>query len=216
MKHIKKLLLCAMIAALLAVPFQGVALAENQAAPQTGFAEREGFVPGAVPAETGAVQAMTPAIHAVILAMLHYDMASFDPSHPQFSWEALYNMLSLYGQLDERSDYLGERLVLPVETVMDFSAALFPSFSALGTLPGALADRMVYDPEIDSYLLTCGSDSLAEIRLTAETWNARGELELSGALVYLVDGTDLARFQATLSPRDSMFGYTLSALVLDA
>ena len=211
MKHMKKLLLCAMIAALLAVPFQGVALAENQAAPQTGLSENGGFVPGDVPAGPGAAQAMTPAIHAVILAMLHYDMTSFNPYAAQSAWETLYNMLSLYGQLDERSDYLGEQLVLPVETVMDFSAALFPSFSGLGPLPEALSDRMVYDSEIDSYLLVCGNDSLAEIQL-ASAQQKNGVLDVTGSLVYLVDGSDLAQFHATLLVQDNMFGYTLSQL----
>ena len=31
---------------------------------------------------------------------------------------------------------------------------------------------------------------------------------------YLVDGSDLAQFQATLQPRDNMFGYTITALEL--
>lgn len=213
----KKLLLTTMIAALLLVPFQGVALAENQEAalPDTS-ASQEAFVPGGVPAETAAVESMPPAIHAIILAMVNHEQAVFDPADPQLAWEALYNMLSLFGQMDERSDYLDERLVLPVETVMDFAAALFPNFSALGELPEALSDRMVYDEEIDGYLVTCGSDSLAEVRFSSTQERADGALELTGALVYLVDGTDLAQFQVTLLPRDNMFGYIISSLELTA
>ena len=37
---------------------------------------------------------------------------------------------------------------------------------------------------------------------------------LTGSLSYLVDGSDLAQFQATLQPRDNMFGYTITSLVL--
>ena len=212
----KKLLLTTMIAAMLLIPFQGVAMAQNQEAgsPEPSVTQEEAFVPGEVPAQTDAVQSMTPAIHGMILAMFHYGLDRFDFSDTQLGWETLYNMLSLYGQMDERSDYLGEQLVLPVETAMDFSSAVFSGFDALGELPADLADRMVYDPEIDSYLLTCGSDSLAEIRLSGSSQSAGGALELEGELVYVVDGSSLARFQATLQPRDNMFGYTITALEL--
>ncbi len=212
----KKLLLTAMIAAMLLVPFQGVALAQNQeaGAPDTQAAMDSQFVPGEVPAQTDAVQSMTPAIHAMILSMFLRELQVFDFSNAQLGWETLYNMLSMYGQMDERSDYLNEQLVLPVETAMDFSSAIFPSFDSLGSLPSELSDRMVYDPEIDSYLLTCGSDSLAEIQLSASRQVSGGALELEGELVYVVDGSSLARFQATLQPRDNMFGYVISALQL--
>ena len=216
----KKLLLTAMIAAMLIVPFHGVAMARNQEtspeAPvsQLDAAPDTGFVPGDVPAQTDAAQAMTPAIHAMMMAMFHYELDSFDFADAQLGWETLYNMLSLYGQMDERSDYLDDQLVLPVETAMDFSSAIFASFSDLGSLPAELADRMVYDPEIDSYLVTCGSDSLAEIQLTASRQTDGGALVLEGELVYVVDNSSLAQFQATLQPRDNMFGYTISALEL--
>ena len=219
----KKLLLTTMIAAILLVPFHGVAMAQNQEAnvsqppvsqSEPSAPQDDGFVPGEVPAQTDAAQSMTPAIHAMIMAMVHYGLDSFDFSDTQLGWETLYNMLSLYGQMDERSDYLGEQLILPVETAMDFSSAIFSSFTQLGSLPAQLSDRMVYDPEIDSYLITCGNDSLAEIRLTSSRQTGDGALVLEGELVYVVDNSSLAGFQATLLPRDNMFGYTISALEL--
>lgn len=212
----KKLLLTAMIATLLIVPFHGVAMAEDQetVSPETTVSQDSSFVPGEVPAQIDAVQSMTPAIHAMILSMVHYDLNQFDFSNSELGWETLYNMLSLYGQMDERSDYLDEQLVLPVETAMDFSSAIFSNFSDLGALPADLADRMVYDAEVDSYLVTCGNDSLAEINLTNSQQAADGTLTLTGSLSYLVDGSDLAQFQATLQPRDNMFGYTITSLVL--
>ena len=212
----KKLLLTTMIAAMLLIPLEGVAMANNQEAgsPDTATVQEGGFVPGEVPAQTGAAQSMTPAVHAMILAMFHHGLTEFDFSDTELGWETLYNMLSLYGQMDERSDYVDEQLVLPVETVMDFSAAIYPSFSALGTLPADLSDRMVYDPEVDGYLVTCGNDSLAEIQLSDSQVGADGSLTLSGTLVYLVDGTALAQFHAVLQPRDNMFGYTIAALEL--
>lgn len=215
----KKTLLTALAAVMLVVSAQGVILARAQEAVPAQNAQtqamqtEEGSLPGEVPAQSSAVDSMTPALHAVVLAMLNHEQAVFDSGDPVLGWEALYNMLSLYGQLDERSDYVGEDLVLPVETVMDFSAALVPSFSQLGGLPGDLSDRLAYDEEIDSYLVTCGSDSLAQIQVT-QLENQNGTLNVTGALVYLVDGSDLAQFRAVLAPRDNMFGYTIAGMEL--
>ena len=215
----KKTLLTALAAVMLVVSAQGVILARAQEAVPAQNAQtqamqtEEGSLPGEVPAQSSAVDSMTPALHAVVLAMLNHEQAVFDSGDPVLGWEALYNMLSLYGQLDERSDYVGEDLVLPVETVMDFSAALVPSFSQLGGLPEDLSDRLAYDEEIDSYLVTCGSDSLAQIQVT-QLENQNGTLSVTGALVYLVDGSDLAQFRAVLAPRDNMFGYTIAGMEL--
>ena len=215
----KKTLLTALAAVMLVVSAQGVILARAQEAVPAQNAQtqamqtEEGSLPGEVPAQSSAVDSMTPALHAVVLAMLNHEQAVFDSGDPVLGWEALYNMLSLYGQLDERSDYVGEDLVLPVETVMDFSAALVPSFSQLGGLPEDLSDRLAYDEEIDSYLVTCGSDSLAQIQVT-QLENQNGTLSVTGALVYLVDGSDLAQFRAVLAPRDNMFGYTIAEMEL--
>ena len=92
-------------------------------------------------------------------------------------------------------------------------SAVMPEISGLDGLPETLSDRMVYDPEIDSYLVTCGSDSLAQIQVEEQSYQD-GALHLSGALVYLVDGSRLTGFRAVLTPRDNMFGYTLTRLEL--
>ena len=211
----KKYLLAVLAAFLLMAPLQGVLVQAQEAVPaqESAVEAQEGYRPGDSPAQSGAAESMTPAIHAVVLAMLHYDAAVFDGAQTEMSWEALYNMLSLYGQMDERSDYIGENLVLPAETVMDFAAAVMPEISGLDGLPETLSDRMVYDSEIDSYLVTCGSDSLAQIQVEEQSYQD-GALHLSGALVYLVDGSRLTGFRAVLTPRDNMFGYTLTRLEL--
>ena len=210
----KKLLLTAMIAALLVMPLEGVALARMpEATAPAGTAQEADFDPGCVPAETDALASMTPAIHGVVLAMLHQEQSRFSPQDSGLVWEALYNALSLYGQMDERSSYVGGDLILPQETVDDFSAALTPSLHDLGPLPGDLSDRMVYASEIDSYRLACGDDSLAQISLEATGGTGR-VLTLTGSLVYLVDGTGLARFQVTLQPQDNLFGYAITGLEL--
>ena len=64
----KKILLTAVIASLLILPFAGTALAlpEEAAAP----VPVEEFLPGRVPARTDAAEAMSPALHALVLACL--------------------------------------------------------------------------------------------------------------------------------------------------
>lgn len=206
----KKLLLIAMTAALLVIPFQGVALADGPEAVRSGPVQ----VSGTAPAMTTAAQSMTPAVHAVILAMLSQDAAVFDSSDQELTWEALYNMLSLYGQMDDRSDYVDEQLLLSDETLSDFAAALTAEPAGLEPLPAFLSDRITCAPEDGSYLLVCGSDDLAALQLDSTTALDGGRLELSGALSYLVDGSSLAQFQAVLQPSDNMFGYTIDSLTL--
>lgn len=211
----KKFLLTTMIAALLILPMGGAALADSPEAIPSDVvvSEEQEYVPGSVPAESDMLQSMAPAVHGAVLAMLHHNLTVFDRTNTDLGWETLYNMLSLYGQMDDRSDYIGEDLVLPVESAMDFSSALFPSFDSLGPMPAGLSDRMAYSPEIDSYRLVCGNDSLAQIQL--ESSHSDGDkVDLTGSLVYLVDGSDLARFQATLQPSDNLFGYTIVELKL--
>lgn len=210
----KKLLLTAMIAALLVMPLNSAALAQTPEASAPGETAQElDFDPGCVPAETDALESMTPAVHAVVLAMLHQDQASFSAQNAGLTWEALYNMLSLYGQMDDRSDCADGELFLPSEAVQDFSAALVPNLDELGPLPEELSDRMVYDSGADVYRLVCGNDGLAQLQLDSNCWDGRS-LELTGALVYLVDGTDLANFQVTLQSCDNLFGYAITALEL--
>lgn len=190
------------------------ALAANQeTAPEIPLSQETEFTPGGVPAETDMLDSISPAIHAVVLAMLNREQAVFDASSGA-GWEALYNMLSLYGQLDDRSDCLDEEMTLPAETVMDFSTALAPNFEVLGSLPQDLDDRMVYDAGSDSYRMVCGNDDLAEIQLGSAILSMDGTLDVAGSLVYLVDGTDLAQFRATLQPMHNMFGYAVTALEL--
>ena len=209
----KKCFLTMMIAALLILPLESVAVAKTPSAtsPETS-AQGEAYVPGDVPAQIGAAESMTPALHAMVMAMVSHGITAYDPADPQVGWETLYNMLSLYGQLDERSEYVGEDLLLPRETVQDYAAAL-PMSVALGDLPDDLSDRMIYDASSDSYRVVCGNDSLAEIQLN-QTVQTNGTLRLDGRLVYVVDGSSLAQFQAVLQPTDRMFGYVITSMEL--
>ena len=209
----KKLLLTALIASLLVLPLGTVALADHEETPQEVQSAQE-YVPGGVPAQVGAEQSMAPALHAVMLAAMNHGLSSFDPNDQALAWESLYNMLSLYGQLDDRSEYRDpDTLLLLSETVRDYTAALDLSFDSLGPLPEALSDRMTYDAASDSYLVVCGNNDQARFEIR-EALTQGSTVHLSGALVYLADGSDLGQFEATLQARDSMFGYAITEFTL--
>ena len=211
---LRKMLLTLTAAAVLAlsIPFAALAVNGGETALPAGDVTAEaGFVPGSIPAETGAVESMTPALHAGLLTLLHLgdDALTSDAGR----WETVYNMLSLYGQLDERADSGDGLLTVPAETVLDFSAALPGGPVYLNTLPEDLADRMTYLADQDSFQVVCGDDNLAEIQLSGSTVE-QGKLVLSGRLVYSVDGSVLTGFQAVLQPTDSLFGYQIETLAL--
>ena len=211
---LRKMLLTLTAAAVLAlsIPFAALAVNGGEIALPAGDVTAEtGFVPGSIPAETGAVESMTPALHAGLLTLLHLgdDALTGDAGR----WETVYNMLSLYGQLDERADSGDGLLTVPAETVLDFSAALPGGPVDLNTLPEDLADRMTYLADQDSFQVVCGDDNLAEIQLSGSTVE-QGKLVLSGRLVYSVDGSVLTGFQAVLQPTDSLFGYQIETLSL--
>jgi hypothetical protein len=204
----KKILSIALLTALLALPL-GVS-AQPEESSSLPVAVSAGEVSGAVPAQTDAVEAVSPALHGAVLALLHQQ----DDQQTPVAWETVYNMVSMYGQLDERAEYQGDDLLLPSETVMDYASALYPDLSQLGPVPEELSDRLRYDPSSDSYLVVCGEDDLSQIEATVEAGDG-GQLELSGALVYQVDGSELARFSATLTPADNMFGFVIQSFALE-
>ena len=211
---LRKMLLTLTAAAVLAlsIPFAALAVNGGEIALPAGDVTAEtGFVPGSIPAETGAVESMTPALHAGLLTLLHLgdDALTGDAGRG----ETVYNMLSLYGQLDERADSGDGLLTVPAETVLDFSAALPGGPVYLNTLPEDLTDRMTYLADQDSFQVVCGDDNLAEIQLSGSTVE-QGKLVLSGRLVYSVDGSVLTGFQAVLQPTDSLFGYQIETLAL--
>lgn len=205
----KKILLTALIASTLLVPLGSPALAGHEEIQPP--AQTQDFLPGDIPAETGAAEAMLPAIHGVVLALLNHDAAAFDLSDGTLAWEGLYNMLSLYGQMDSRSDSDSGELFLPEELVRDYAAALEADLDALPPLPAELQDRINYDNVSRCYVIFRGEDD--QVRLQADSCQPyNGGLVLTGSLVSLVDGQSLTRFQATLRPQDNMFGFAVSAL----
>lgn len=210
----KKALLYLMTAVMILIPLQNVALAEyGQPEAPVLQAEEPAYKPGDAPAQTGISDCASPLLHAVLLAMLNQDASVFDAGEPALAWESLYNLLSLYGQLDDRSQYEGDFLALPAETVRDYAASLIPDLSALGALPEALTDRLTFRPEDGSYLVVCGIDGLSQLELSDPVWKD-GLICLTGSLTFPEDGTVLARFQAGLEPSDNMLGFTLESMEL--
>ena len=209
----KKLLLTALLAFSLLLPLGTTALADDA----TTLPEPEmvpTYISGTAPAQTD-VSSMIPALHGVLLAMDNHGSSSFTTDEALLSWEMLYNLLSMYGQMDARAFYEDDLLILPAETVMDYSAAILPAPLSPETLPEELSDRVIYDAECDEYRLYCGSDSLSQVVID-ETAESNGVIILSGRLVYLAEEETLCSFTAELSLRDNMFGYSLSKLEVGA
>lgn len=203
----KKLLLTTMIASMLILPFGTVALADHQEAP--ACAPQPDYITGCVPAESSMVQALAPTVHAIVLAMNNQDVGHYTPEDLSISWEALYNLLSMYGQMDERSEYVDNMLVLPAETVSDFSCALMGTGVSPEDIPESLMDRMTYDSDTDRYILVCGSDSLSQVQ-----FKDSGEADIYGSLIYLVDGSPLSSFRVSAQQADNLLGYRILELEL--
>ena len=118
----KKIMLTTLIASMLLLPLGSTALADYEEAPAPAVSQD--YLPGDMPAGTSPADAMAPALHGVLLAMMNHDVQSLDLSDGVLAWECLYNMLSLYGQLDSRSQMEDGLLLFPTETVQDYAAAL--------------------------------------------------------------------------------------------
>ena len=205
----KKLLTAALITSMLILPVNSAGPANPQGASAPG--QVQDYLPGDVPAETDAAESMSPALHALVLAMVNHDVKRFDFGNAALTWEGLYNMLSLYGQMDSRSITEQGELFLPEETVMDYAAVLGVDLDELGAPPASIRDRLNYDNVSRSYVVVCGEDNLAQIQVESLTASGDGYM-LTGALVYEVENEVLVRFQASLQPRDNMFGFVVSAL----
>ena len=205
----KKLILSLTLVSLLALPLGAAALTQPEALPSVSTEE----VHGNVPAQTDAAQAMTPADHALVLAMAENQLSS-DPGDPEFVWTSLYYMLSLYGQMDERAEFTDDAMTLPAEMVRDYAAALYPDAAQLPDIPSPISQRIAYSAADDSYRLARGDEGLIQVAVDHSQTQQNGQVILSGRMTALEDGSTLYTFQATLSPRDTMFGFLLDSLAI--
>ena len=207
----RRLALCMLILSVFNPVLSGCA--RQEADVPTAVPQALTYEAGNVPASETASDSAAPLLHAVLLAMMNRNVETFHPEEPELGWEIVYNMLSLYGQLDARSEYQGEDLLLPSETVRDYAAAAIPNFAALGELPEFLDDRMIYQADTDSYLIACGEESQASLRVSDPSWE-NGVVCLTGGLIYEVDGSTLQGFRAELVPTDGMVGFSLRSMEL--
>ena len=207
----KKLILSLAIVSLLIFPLGAAALAESQQDSLPTVTTEE--VHGNVPAQTNAAQAMTPAIHALVLAMAenHLDYA---PEDSEFFWTSLYYMLSLYGSMDERAEFTDDTMILPSEMVRDYAAALYPDVAQLPDIPAPISQRIAYFVSDDCYRLARGDEALIQVTVDDSQPQANGQVVLSGRMTALEDGSTLYTFQATLSPRDTMFGFLIDSMTI--
>ena len=143
--------------------------------------------------------------------MANQEATQFDVTNADLAFEALYNVLSVYGQMDERSENLDGSLSIPSEMVADFSVSLLGRSITPEELPDSLTDRMVYNGETDCYQLVCGTDTLSQVQFTDYMDHGSTHV-LCGSLIYLVDNSTLAAFRVTVKNADNMFGYIITQL----
>lgn len=209
----KKLILSLTIVSLLIFPLGAAALTQSQQESLPAMSTEE--VHGNVPAQTDAAQAMTPAVHALVLAMTENHL-DYDPSDSEFLWTSLYYMLSLYGQMDERAEFTDDTMILPSEMVRDYAAALYPDVAQLPEIPAPISQRIAYFASDDSYHLARGDEALIQVTVDDTQTQDNGQVILSGRMTALEDGSTLYTFQSTLSPRDTMFGFIIDSLTISA
>ena len=207
----KKLLVSALAVSMLILPVNSVSPASAEEAPAANQVYE--YLPGRTPAQTSAAESMSPALHGLVLALMNQEAGSFTPTDRELVWEGLYNMLSLYGQLDWRGEAAEDTLLLPAETVNDYAAALSTSLEELGALPASLEDRLTFEPRENAYRAVCGEDGLSQIQVDSREQTSDG-LYLTGSLVYLPDGSPLAHFRVTLQSQNNMFGYRITGMDL--
>lgn len=166
------------------------------------------FMAGTVPADSEWTDAILLPIHALVLSMWEHELP-YDIQSAPFVWNALYYALSLYGQADDRAQLTQDALLLPSESVNDFSRALFAGLNELPPLPPELDEFIRYDPVSDIYSLSLGDFALTRTELGKPTAQADSTLTVEGTLLSLEDDSPLCSFRATLVENDTMFGFSI-------
>lgn len=171
------------------------------------------FLAGSVPADSALTDAIVLPLHALVLAMLEHELV-YDIRSAPFVWTALYYSLSLYGQTDDRAELTQNALVLPSESVHDFSRALFADLEQLPELPPELKDFIGYDQSRDLYSLALGDFALTELQMNELIRREDGLYSAEGVLASLEDNSPLCSFRVTLVENDTMFGFSVLDMCL--
>ena len=193
---------------LLALPMSASVLADDPSnTPQPQY-EAASFLPGSVPAASGLTDGISLPLSALALSMLEGD-STYPPHSDSFVWNALYYVLSLYGQTDDRAQVTEQALLLPSECIGDFFVALFHSRQELPAIPEELNNKIAYDPNTDLYELALGDPALVAVNLTAPSPTADGLFTLGGTLTAPDNGNVICSFRAVLAENDTMFGFSV-------
>lgn len=204
----KKLLCTLLSVCLLALPMSAGVLADDLSeTPQTQY-EEVGFLPGSVPADSALTDGIRLPLGALALSMLESGM-DYDAGSDAFIWNALYYVLSLYGQEDDRAQVTEHSLLLPSECIGDFFAALFAARPELPAIPAELSGKISYDPDGDLYELALGDPALTSIELASPAPAGGGLFTLDGTLTAPDSGSVICSFRATLAENDTMFGFSI-------
>ena len=94
----KKLLLTALIAAMMVLPLGTVAMADDKPLTEA-LTVNESYTPGDAPAQSS-VEFMAPAIHAVLLAMENRELTSFTTEDPMTTSRTMTTALSAFTSVE--------------------------------------------------------------------------------------------------------------------
>ena len=165
------------------------------------------FSDGSVPAEAELTDGIQLPIHALVLSLWEHEL-TYDTQSAPFVWNALYYVLSLYGEADDRAELTEDALLLPSEAVQDFANALFADLEGLPPLPDGNG-FVSYDAVSDIYHLSIGDFAETRLLLGEPTAQADGSFLLDGTLTALEDDAPLLRFHVALQENDTMFGFSI-------
>lgn len=171
------------------------------------------FLAGTVPADSEWTDGILLPIHALVLSMTEHEPV-YDPQSAPFVWNALYYALSMYGQMDDRAQLTDDALLLPSESINDFSRALFADLDALPALPPELDGFITYDSTCDSYRLALGDFALTRTELGHPAAQPDGSYTVEGTLLSPEDESPLCSFRVTLLENDTMFGFSIADVSL--
>lgn len=161
-----------LISALLLLGMAGCGGKEKDVEPQQAQVE------GGQPED---IVSMKEPIDSLVRCMLENDK-SYDPENPEFFWSALSYFLGNYGTENPLVTTTEEgRLKVPKKVVQEYAIALFANYDDLLSLPGDVSNSIIYDEDLDAYLLSpvdaCLSDTvLSDYKVEKESYIVTAKL----------------------------------------
>lgn len=132
------------------------------------------------------LQSMFEPADALLMCMVESN-SSYNPTDPEFFWNAIYDFAGLYGSKHSLSKTTDTALVMPRQTVQEFAIALFSDYDDLLELPESCSDRIKYDAETDTYSFGLGDRGASKSEITCFTDNGDGSYSIDVALIGLDD-----------------------------